>query len=117
MHRRLVVAPQRAHRLDVVVVAATAIGERHAERIELLTQPTDADAEDHPAAAQRVDRRDLLGGDQRVALRQDQDAGGQLDPSASTAATYASQMSGSGRSNSSAPPAILPERSYGYADS
>ncbi len=33
------------------------------------------------------------------------------------AATHVSQISGSGRSNSSAPPAILPLGSYGYFDS
>ena len=34
-----------------------------------------------------------------------------------TAATHVSQISGSGRSKSSAPPAILPLGSYGYFDS
>jgi len=80
VHRRLRLGPQGAHRLDVVVVATPAVGERHADRIELLLQPADPDPEDHATATQVVDRRDLLRGDQGVALRDDEDARRELDP-------------------------------------
>ena len=41
--------------------ARGAVLERDAERVELLLQPADADAEDHPAVRQDVEARDLLG--------------------------------------------------------
>ena len=60
---------QRAHRLGR---ARGAVLERDAERLELLAQPADADAEDHPPVRQHVERRDLLGDVDRMALRQEQ---------------------------------------------
>ena len=53
--------------------------ERHAERVELLFQPADADAELDASAREAVERRELLGEDERVALRQDQDPGREAD--------------------------------------
>ena len=42
-------------------------------------QPSGTDAEHHAATGQVIERRQLLRGDHRVALRHDQDAGRQLD--------------------------------------
>ena len=50
-----------------------------ADRVELLLEPADADAEQDAAVRHVVERGDLLGDDDRIVLRQDQDAGGQLD--------------------------------------
>ena len=47
---------------------------------ELGLVPADPDAGDDPAAAQRVERRELLGEDDRVALRDDDDARPEPDP-------------------------------------
>ena len=52
--------------------------ERGADRVELLLQPADADAEQDAAVRHVVERGDLLGDDDRIVLRQDQDAGGKL---------------------------------------
>ena len=47
----------------------------HAEVRELPFVPADAETGDHPATAQRVERRELLGQQDRVPLRDDDDAG------------------------------------------
>jgi len=75
--RRL--GPQRAHDLDVLVGASTALTERHAQRVELLLEPPDTDSEQDPALAQAVERGDLLGERDRVALRKDDDRGPEPD--------------------------------------
>src|SRR5205807_4031368 len=46
------VAPERADRGDGFARPRRALGERDAERVELLLQPADADAEDRAAAGQ-----------------------------------------------------------------
>ena len=56
-----VVAPERAHRGDVLRGACRAPLERDAECVELLTRPPDADAEREPAAGKGVQRGRLLG--------------------------------------------------------
>src|SRR5579859_2761332 len=66
-----VAGPQCAHGRDILVGALAATLEGNAERLELLLQPAYADAELDPAAAEIVERGDLLGQHQRVALRQD----------------------------------------------
>src|SRR5579875_1940207 len=53
--------------------------EIEAERVEFLLEPSRADAEDHPAVREHVERGDLLGGIERMALRENQDAGRELD--------------------------------------
>ena len=73
------IAPQRTQRGDVVVGARRSPLERHADGGELLGEPTDAHAEDHSPAGEVVERRQLLGEDHRVALRQDEDAGGEAN--------------------------------------
>src|SRR2546428_352621 len=52
-----------------------ALLERGAERAELRLQIADADAEDQPAVREPVEAGQLLGQHERVALRQDDDAG------------------------------------------
>jgi hypothetical protein len=79
LERLRLVLPQRADGAHRLRRARAALLERDAERVELLLQPADADAEDGAAARQHVERGDLLGDVERVALRQDQDAGGDLD--------------------------------------
>src|SRR5881409_1732058 len=67
--------PHRAHELHVLVGHRAALLERwRAERLELLAQPADAGAEDHAPTGEDVDRREHLGGDQRVAVRHHHDA-------------------------------------------
>ena len=53
--------------------------EVHAEALELDLVPADADAQPEAALAQRVERGGLLGDQRRLALRQDQHAGGEAD--------------------------------------
>lgn len=74
MMARALLAPECAHRGDVVVGACAAALERDAERAEFLGKPADADAEDQAAAGEAVECRRLLGEHQRVALRQDDHA-------------------------------------------
>ena len=61
VHAGLVLGPQGAHRLDVVIVPGATVGKGHAERIEFFLEPPDADAEHHSPAAQRVECGDLFG--------------------------------------------------------
>ena len=51
-----------------------------AEGVELLAHPADADAEHDAPVRDAVDRRQLLGQHERVAVRHDQHAGADLDP-------------------------------------
>ena len=71
--------PERPQRGDVVVEALAPLGEGDAEGVELLLEPPDADAELDPAAGEPVEGGDLLGDHDRVALREDQDAGAESD--------------------------------------
>ena len=45
----------------------------------LFAEPAGADAEQESAAAEEIERRDLLGQQQRVALGDEHDAGAELD--------------------------------------
>jgi hypothetical protein len=65
-----VVAPQAPAHLEVFVGHATAHARVGADGGELLAQPADADAEDDAPARQRIERRDQLRRDDRVAVRQ-----------------------------------------------
>jgi hypothetical protein len=56
-----------------------AAGEGNAEGGELLGRPADADAESKAAGRQHVQGRGLLGGQDRVVLGEEQDAGRQAD--------------------------------------
>ena len=57
--------------VDRLVGDAPALGERHAERVELAFDVPGTDAEDHPAARERVERRERLRRLERVAVRGD----------------------------------------------
>src|SRR5438105_2066035 len=69
---------ERLERLGVLVGASGALLERHADGVELLAQPAHADTQHHPAPREQVEGGQLLGEDDGVALREDQDAGGEL---------------------------------------
>ncbi len=71
--------PGCGHGVDVLVGPGAAVVEGNAESLELLLQPTDAEAEHQPAPRQVVDRAGLLGQVQRVDLGQDVDPGAEAD--------------------------------------
>ena len=80
----LKLTPSSAHSLRITAmyssVRGAALLERHADRLELLLEPADADAELDAAAAHVVERRHLLGQHERIAQRQDDDAGHEAQP-------------------------------------
>jgi hypothetical protein len=71
--------PDRPQRPHALARARGARAELDAERLELLLEPAHADAQLDATAAEAVERGDLLGQHHRVALGEDQDAGGQAD--------------------------------------
>src|SRR5207244_2878200 len=75
---RLVLRPDREHRLEVLDRALPLVSERDAERVELGLQEPDPEAEDEAPAGDNVDARELLRQDQWIALRQDDDPGTEL---------------------------------------
>src|SRR5437763_1148977 len=75
----LLVDPQRLHRRDVLVDAGPARSPLDAVIGGFLDVPPVADAEVDAARSERVERRELLGGADRVALRGQVDAGPQPD--------------------------------------
>src|SRR5436853_594310 len=75
---RLVLRPDREHRLEVLDRALPLVSERDAERVELGLQEPDPEAEDEAPAGDDVDARELLRQDQWIALRQDDDPGTEL---------------------------------------
>src|SRR3989454_3071178 len=68
---RLVLRPDREHRLEVLDRALPLVGERDAERVELGLQVPDPEAEDEAPAGDDVDARELLRQHQWIALRQE----------------------------------------------
>ena len=76
-------APSLAHRARMAPTYSSVRAPRrahgHAEGVELLLQPADADAELDPPARQVVEGGQLLGQHDRVALREDEDAGGEAE--------------------------------------
>ena len=71
--------PQHPQHLHLFGAAAAAIAEVFAQSLELHIVPAHADAQAQAAAGQHIHRGGLLGHQGGLALRQDQDAGGQLD--------------------------------------
>ena len=71
------VAPGRRHGLELLVEDRAALVERHAERLVLLLVPAHGRLHDQAALAQQVERRELLGEQQRMPQRRDH--GGQRD--------------------------------------
>ena len=74
------VAPDGEHRVEVLVGAGGALRQLHAQRGELGLQVPHAHAEVQPPLRQHVEARGLLGEDERVALREDDDAGAEREP-------------------------------------
>ena len=65
------VAPGGCHGLELLVEDGAATVERHAECLVLLLVPTHGRLDDQPPLAEQVERRQLLGEQQRVAQRED----------------------------------------------
>ena len=75
-----VVAPQRLHREHVLAGDVAAVGASSTPwSLDLVLVPAEADAEHEPAAREVVERGDRLGGHDRVALRDEADAGAEQD--------------------------------------
>ena len=70
-HHHALARPRRPHRDDGLVRQVVALLERDAERRELLLEVAGPDPEDDASARQRVERRDGLGEEERVAVRGD----------------------------------------------
>ena len=75
---RLLLRPERADGLDVIVHARAALFVRHADDFELPGHVTHPDAEDEPAVGQHIDAGERFGQHHGVALRQQDDAGAEL---------------------------------------
>src|SRR5713226_650970 len=71
--------PELAQDLDLLLDTAPTRPELFAERVVLDVVPADADAEAQAASAQDVDLGGLLGHERGLALRQDEDAGDELE--------------------------------------
>ena len=75
----LFLGPDGLHRLDPFARQFMPAGEHSAMVLDLVLVPAVADAEQEAAVRQLVDRRDDLGGDDGIALRQQGDAGADLE--------------------------------------
>ena len=75
---RLVLGPDRLHRLDLLAHLLHARREDRVVVLDLLLVPTAADAEDEAPARHLIDRGDELGSLDRVALDHQGDAGRHL---------------------------------------
>src|SRR5437868_7852303 len=73
------IGPQRFHHLDLFLGPLAPVVEILVEAHELELVPADADAEPETAATEHVETGSLLGDQHRLALRQDQDLGRELD--------------------------------------
>src|SRR5919198_143776 len=73
-------APERAHQAERLVRAPAALPERHAHEAVLVLVPADADPEVEAAAAQLLQRGDLLRQVHRVVQRHEHDRGAEADP-------------------------------------
>ena len=80
-------ATRRSSAAMIASIASSVIAprsrERHAERVELAFDVAGADADDRAAARERVERRERLGGLQRVLVRGDEHVGHQARARAS----------------------------------
>jgi hypothetical protein len=75
---RLGPGPELLHHEDRFAGLRPAVIEVAAHDRRLLAMPARADAEEEPAAAEEIERRDLLREQERVALRHERDAGAEL---------------------------------------
>ena len=65
--------PGRDHRVDRLVGELVAFVEVDAERAELRAEVARRDTEDHPTAGEPVETQHRLGGEKRIAIRDDED--------------------------------------------
>ena len=72
--------PRRAHQRDCLVGVRAALFERYAECAEFGFEPSAGDSRNDAARRQPVERGEFLGEMNRVAIRHDNNAGGELDP-------------------------------------
>ena len=72
-------APEPLHQRDLRVHALPARVEVLAQRLVLERIPAHSEPEPQPATGEHVDLRSLLGGERGLPLRQDDDAGDELD--------------------------------------
>ncbi len=79
LEARLVLAPHRAHGVEVLHGFLTAVIECVPQRPEFGFEIPDAHPEEQSALREDIDAGHLLGQNQRVALGEDDDAGAQLD--------------------------------------
>ena len=93
--RGLVLGPDRLHRLDPLAHQREARARVGAVVVHLLEVPAGADAEEEAAAGELVERGDLLGGRDRVALDDQADAGAEHAAASVTAAAAVSATNGS----------------------
>ena len=78
--RRDVVVPQRAHREHVLAGDRAPFGHGDAVILDLVGVPAEPDAEHEPAVREVVEGRHGLRGDDRIALRDQADAGADDQP-------------------------------------
>src|SRR5579871_2892535 len=71
-------SPQLAHRGDIFAGLRPAMGKIDAEHFGFFAEPAGADSEHHASGGKMIERRDFLGGDQRVAFRHQHHAGGEF---------------------------------------
>ena len=76
----LLLGPQPAQDLEVAVHDPAALVERHADRVELALVPARGHAEQQPSSGNQIEARQLLRQHHRVAQRQYQHPGAELDP-------------------------------------
>ena len=77
--RHALVAPARLHDPDRLVAPGAPSFVGDAEQLDLLLHPADARAENDAAGCQVIERREHLGGEQGVTMRQDEDGRAQTD--------------------------------------
>ena len=74
------VGEQPAEQLDLLFLAGASAAEVLAQGLVLHRAPADPDPQTQPAAGEQIDVGCLPGHQRRLALRQDQDSGGEPDP-------------------------------------
>ena len=87
LERRGRLLPRALHRHQLLVEDGAALVERHAERLVLVLVPRHGRLHDEAPLGQQVERRELLGEQQRMAQRRDH--GGQRDADLEVAAAIA----------------------------
>ena len=73
------VAPRSSHCSEILISAVPSAFEGNSECLKLFFQPTGPDSQNHSTLGEPIKSRDGLGGDQRVPLRNNHDAGTQAN--------------------------------------